>query len=285
MQNNYVPNRIDKRDSFIENWVYDENNVLNPWTKDIWYSLKSIFEWSEINPQKLYKIDLQDLDNLSSWYDKYKIISSYPEKKDRIFSEKDKNLIAEIKSKKWNLDLMNLVEISIGWLLEKSLEDSGFNVRVRKTSDFDDFKSWIDYIVEYLDENRNITNLVWIDLTISGDYHTIDRKKDRKTTKPLDYIDYLKSRKWIEIKNDIPRLVLHIDRDFAFSMTNKYFEQVLEKWDLLDSEDISGIVNSAIKDLEIKLKTSANTFWVSRDIWHLIEETKTLTRRLTRKII
>lgn len=284
MKNNYFPNWIDNV-SLIWDWVIDENKIFNLDTKDVWYILKSISEWNEINYQKLHKLDTRDLDNLSSWYEKYKIISSYPQKKDRILSERDKNLISEIKSKKWNLDLMNLVEISIGWLLEKSLEDSWFNVRVRKTSDFDDFKSGIDYIVEYLDENRNIKNLVWIDLTTSTDYHTIDRKKDRKMTKPLDYIEYLKSRKWIEIKNDIPRLVLHIDRDFAFNMTNKYFEQVLKQWDLLDWEDISGIVNSAIEDLEIKLKTSANTFWVSRDIWYLIEETKTLTGRLTRKII
>ncbi len=279
MKKNYIPNRTNN-ESLIWDWVFDENKIFNLVIKDIWYILKSISEWNEINPQKLHKIDSADLDNLSSWYEKYKIISSYPTNKDRILSERDENLIDEIKSKKWNLDLMNLVEISIWGLLEKSLEDSGFNVRVRKTSDFDDLKAWIDYIVEYLDENRNITNLVWIDLTTSGDYHTIDRKKDRKTTTPLDYIDYIKSRKWIEIKNYIPRLVLHIDRDFAFSMTNKYFEQVVKKWDLLDWEDISDIVSFAIDDLEIKLKTTANTFWVSRDIWYLIEETKTLTRKI-----
>lgn len=277
-KDNYNSNPIKKGDSFIENWIYDENEIITPLTKNIGSSLRLISEWNLLN--EINNLDKDDLLNLFSWYEKYKIISSYPSSRNKKFLDQDTDFISSIKSKKWKCDLMNLVEISISSLLEKSLFDLKYEVRVRKTSDFDDFRSGIDYIVEYFDKDKKLTKVVWIDLSISDNLADIETKKLQKRSKPIDYIKYARKKHNLNLES-VPRLVLHIDRDYAFSLTNNYFVSVLEKWNLLDSDEINDILRYSTQDLENKLNKRTNKLASAyKDIWELVELTKTVTSKI-----
>lgn len=280
-KDNYNSNPIKKGDSFIENWIYDENEIITPLTKNIGSSLRLISEWNLLN--EINNLDKDDLLNLFSWYEKYKIISSYPSSRNKKFLDQDTDFISSIKSKKWKCDLMNLVEISISSLLEKSLFDLKYEVRVRKTSDFDDFRSGIDYIVEYFDKDKKLTKVVWIDLSISDNSADIETKKLQKRSKPIDYIKYARKKHNLNLES-VPRLVLHIDRDYAFSLTNNYFVSVLEKWNLLDSDEINDILLYSTQDLENKLNKRTNKLASAyKDIWELVELTKTVTSKIINK--
>lgn len=280
-KDNYNSNPIKKEDSFIENWIYDENEIITPLTKNIGSSLRLISEWNLLN--EINNLDKDDLLNLFSWYEKYKIISSYPSSRNKKFLDQDTDFISSIKSKKWKCDLMNLVEISISSLLEKSLFDLKYEVRVRKTSDFDDFRSGIDYIVEYFDKDKKLTKVVWIDLSISDNSADIETKKLQKRSKPIDYIKYARKKHKLNLES-VPRLVLHIDRDYAFSLTNNYFVSVLEKWNLLDSDEINDILRYSTQDLENKLNKRTNKLASAyKDIWELVELTKNVTSKIIKQ--
>lgn len=282
-ENNYKSNQIQKWDSFIENWIYDENEIITSLTKNIGAAMKSFSADTFYIKENNSKLDDIDFLNLFSWYEKYKIISSYPSSRNKKFLDQDTDFISSIKSKKWKCDLMNLVEISVSSLLEKSLFDLKYEVRVRKTSDFDDFRSGIDYIVEYFDKDKKLTKVVWIDLSISNNSADIETKKLQKRSKPIDYIKYARKKHNLNLES-VPRLVLHIDRDYAFSLTNNYFVSVLEKWNLLDSDEINDILLYSTQDLENKLNKRTNKLASAyKDIWELVELTKTVTSKIINK--
>gem|GEM_PF-3087683 len=74
----------------------------------------------------------------------------------------------------------DLVEHAIGDLLEAILADQ--EVTVLKTSDYDDIKHGMDYILI-----SKHGGMIGIDLTLATDRGTIDRKNYRGKTTPLEF--------------------------------------------------------------------------------------------------
>ena len=120
------------------NEVLDLKN-LNP----VWEIIKNawIISWAN-------KLDDIDIANVVNWYNLYKTAYSYPDREHKL-SKKWEWIFEDINKQKWKSDIMWLVEIAIWRLLQNEYEKKGYDVRVRKTTNFDDVTSWIDYIVEY----------------------------------------------------------------------------------------------------------------------------------------
>ena len=250
----------------------DPNEILNlKYLKPIGKIIKSDmtdFNW--------VKLDDEDISNLMNWYSSYQIIYSYPETEHKL-SKKWKWIFEKISISKWKEDLMWLVEIAIWRLLQNEFEKKGYDVRVRKTSNFDDITSWIDYITEFHDKQWNISEVVWIDFTISERGADSLTKNLKKYSDPEDY------KKYFEKKNEkkiwkIPRVVMKLSRDLAYSFTNNFFISVLEGWHLLDSEDISENFTYAIEDIKW-LNSWKRTFELS----HVMDDTKSKVNRLLDK--
>jgi len=231
-------------------WVPDENKVLEYRKLSDTAEAFKILENDWLFSEKMWSLDLDDLNNLEKWYFSYRSLYSYKTKK-RKLSKKEKQKFSDIEKSKWNLDVMNLVEISIWRLLEKYFYDTWENVRVRKTTTFDDVNSWMDYIIEFLDEKNKVSEIVWIDLTISENEYNLWKKSLRKKSNPSDYIDYIKNKE-DKIFDFIPRLVLKLDRNLVYSFTNNFFTEVVEKWDTLTNEEIWENFLYAIDDLKNK---------------------------------
>jgi len=252
--------------------VPDPNEVLDLRNlKPIWEIIKgnlTNFNW--IN------LDDEDISNLMNWYNSYKYIYSYPEYEHKL-SKKWKWIFEKINKDKWKEDIMWLVEIAIWRLLQVEFEKRWYDVRVRKTSNFDDITSWIDYIVEYLDNNWNIWEVIWIDFTISERWADSLVKNIKKYSSPEDYKKYYE-RKTQEKIWKIPRVVMKLSRDLAYSFTNNFFISVLEEWQLLDNEDIQENFDYALQDIKW-LNSWKRTFEVS----HVLEDTRWKVNRLIDK--
>lgn len=233
-------------------WVPDENNVLD--YRELWSvckALKMLDNWEQL-PDIIWTNSKKYLDNLEEWYKSYKIIYSYPEN-ERKLSPKEIKKFRDIEESKQGLDIMNLVEISAWRYLEKKFHDNWEDVRIRKTTNYDDVKSWMDYIIEYKtrgdDWEKIVSDVVWVDLTVSDDKMTLYRKSLREKSAPKDYLKMMKSRKNKKIWF-IPRLVWKIDKNLIYSFTNSYFIKVLEEWKLLGDDLLEECFIEAIKVLE-----------------------------------
>jgi len=242
-------------------WVPDKNNVLDyKYLSDTSKAFRILENWWLFN-EPIWVLDLEDLNNLEKWYFWYSAWYSY-RAKERNLSKKEEQKFNDIEKSKWNLDIMNLVEISIWRLLEKYFFDNWDNVRVRKTTTFDDVNSWMDYIIEFLDEKNKVSDIVWVDLTISEDEFNLWKKGLREKSKPLDYLDFMKNKK-AQSFDFIPRLVLKLDRNLAYSFTNNYFVEIIEKWDTLNNDELEANFELAINDLNLK------GIWLKEDLFSL----------------
>lgn len=229
-----------------ESLLADKNEVLDiSFLSPIWEIISKL--------EKGESVDwLTWWDKIKSWYDDYKVMYSYSDKYN-LKTPKQLEIIQEINSKKDNSDLMNLVEISIWRLLEKYFSEAMPWARVRKTTLADDYFWSIDYIIEFKWNDWKIVSVMWVDLTVLeslNDYELERRlfeKKAKKVTKPLDYIWYLEWT-WRWTIRDVPRLVLHFNKDIAYHFTNNYFADVFEKWKLLTSEEVTNNLEYAIDD-------------------------------------
>ncbi len=252
--------------------VPDPNWVLNlKYLKPIWKLLKS--KWLDI-----WKNNLEDEDiaNLLNWYDWYKFIYSYPEKEHKL-SKKWQWIFEKINKNKWEDDLMWLVEIAIWRLLQTEFENKWYDVRVRKTSNFDDITSWIDYIVEFHNKKWDISEVIWIDFTISERWADSLYKNVKKFSYPKDYKEYYEKRNWKKIWK-IPRVVMKLSRDLAYSFTNNFFITVLEEWHLLDNEDIQENFEYAIQDIKW-----LNSWSQKFELSHVLENNKTKVNKILDK--
>ena len=252
--------------------VPDPNEVLNTkYLKPIWKILKN--EWKNIWQSKL---EDEDISNLLNWYESYKIIYSYPETEHKL-SKKWKWIFEKINKQKWKEDLMWLVEIAIWRLLQAEFEKRDYDIRIRKTSNFDDITSWIDYVVEYYDNNWNVNEVIWIDFTISDRWADSLAKNFKKKSYPEDYKKHFEKRNWRKLKS-IPRVVIKLSRDLAYSFTNNFFITVLEEWHLLDNDNISENFEYALQDVRW-LNIGSSKFEIS----HVLENTKSKTNKLLNK--
>lgn len=226
--------------------VPDENNILK--LKDlnnIWKYIKNT--WIDLD-----KINLDDIDmsNLINWYNNYKIAYSYPERENKL-SKKWKWIIEKINNDKWESDIMWLVEISIWRLLQNKFEKEWHDVRVRKTTNFDDITSGIDYVIEFFDKNWEIINVIGMDFTVSKKWADSLYKNIKKEAFPEDY-KYYHEKKYGKKLKKVSRVVFTLSKDLAYSFTNNFFTEVLEKWMLLDNEDIDENLSLAIQELKNK---------------------------------
>lgn len=239
--------------------VPDPNNVLKrEYLNPVWEILKGNI--SDINRSNL---DNEDISQLLNWYENYKIIYSYPENKHKL-SKKWKWIFEEINISKWKSDIMWLVEISIWRLLQNEFEDKGYDVRIRKTTNFDDVTSGIDYVVEFKDEQWNLSDIIWIDFTISEIWADSLYKNLKKEAHPEDYKIYYEKKYNKKLKT-IPRVVISLSRDLAYSFTNNFFFDVLEKGHLLDNEDIKENFEYAIEEIQ-KLDIWSKKFQISNKV-------------------
>lgn len=258
----------DVYDSIVDSvWIPDPNEVLdrrnlNP----IWEAIKSNF--SNID---LIDLDDQDISNLMNWYNNYKIAYSYPELNHK-YSNKWQWILEKQSIEKWKSDIMWLVEISIWRLLQYIFEMNWGNVRVRKTTNHDDVMSWLDYIVEFYEEDWGIKKFLWIDFTVSEEWALSLYKNQKKESSPDDYNSYYR-KKYNKKIGVIPRIVMSLDKDLAYSFTNNFFITVLEKWWLLDDEDIEMNIEYSKQDIN-KSKKSGIEFKVSMVIENEINGVK-----------
>ena len=266
---------------FELNWVPDENQILE------YTNLKKISDaFKDIKKPKkesdlLWWLDEIDSVNFRKWYESYSVLYTYP-KVDRKLYWETKKKFDKVEKSKWDFDIMNLVEISAWRLLEKYFHDNWDNVRVRVTSKFDDFNWGVDYIIEFLETDENwkkiVWEVIWIDLTIAS---TISAQKlNRVETKPLDYLEFIKKREWKEF-DSIPRLVLKMDRNLIYSFTNNYFTEILDKWDILDDEDITKNFDYALDDLKSKIHTSKIEEELNISILNVISDSREKAQHLT----
>jgi len=224
--------------------VLDYKNLTN-----IAKAFKILEEWG-LTKWEIWNLDETDLANFEKWYFSYRALYTYSSK-ERKLSKRDKEKFRIIEKSKWEIDIMNLVEIAIWRLLEKYFFDNWDYVRIKKTTTFDDVNSWLDYIIEFLDDNGKVSEIVGIDLTVSNDRFNLAQKKLRDKSKPNDYLDYISNREW-KVFDFIPRLVLKLDKNLVYSFTNNYFVEIIEKWDILNNEELEQNFEYAINDLQRK---------------------------------
>lgn len=230
-------------------WINDYDKVLK--TKLLWpiwefFSIREnwkkydpIIEWSEV--------DKEDLLKLEEWFNKYTEENTYKSYK------KWSDLENLLDKKKWDFNLMNLVEISIWKLLEYKLNLSknwNDSVKVKTTTKLDDYKSWIDYIIEFY-KNWKIDRIIWVDVTTSERWFEEKNKKNKWFSFPSDYKRYYKENTWNKLKS-ISKIILKIPKNIAFSYTNNFFTSVLEKWNKFNENDIIESFNYWLEDLENK---------------------------------
>jgi len=241
--------------------VPDPNNILD--LKNLKPIAKLLKNWVE--DVRWIKLDDEDISNLVNWLYNYKIIYSYPEK-NRKLSKKWESIFKDIEKSKWEYDIMWLVEIAMWRLLQYEFEKKWYNVRLRKTTNFDDITSSIDYVAEFNDKEGNIKNIIAIDFTISEIWANSLYKNFKKETFPSDYKDYYTKKTWKKLRS-IPRVVIKFDRDLAYSFTNNFFITVLEKWNLLNSDDLEENFDYAVQDLKW-----INIWSKSFEVSHVLEE-------------
>jgi len=252
----------------------DSNEVLDlEFLKPIWRILSLLDTWKSIEWIKWAK-------KVEEWYKIFKVMYSYTDS----YNKKtwyQEDIISKISAKKENCDLMNLVEISVWRLLESYFSSKLDNVRVRKTTMADDYLWSVDYIIEFKWENWKIDSAVWVDLTVfeSMDEYELERrlidKKKKKHTKPLDYIKYIQWT-WKWNIQEIPRIILHFNKDVAYHFTNNYFADIFEKWKILSDEQIRANLDYAIDDFNdfSWMKNVMNIDKVNYKILNLISESK-----------
>ena len=145
----------------------DKNEILDlEFLKPIWEVLSKIDSWEEV----------EWFDKIKDWYNTFKIVYSYtdaynPKTKEQL------SRIKEISNKKDSSDIMNLVEIAIWRLLESYFSNKMNNVKVRKTSIWDDYFGSVDYIVEFKWEDWKVESAVWIDLTVLESSNELELKR------------------------------------------------------------------------------------------------------------
>lgn len=259
-----------------ETLLADNHEVLDlSFLKPIWEIISKIDKWESVEWIKWWK-------NIYNWYNDYKVMYWYSDLYNKK-TPKQLEIIQEISSKKNNSDIMNLVEIAIWRLVEKYFNDKFSNVRVRKTSLWDDYFWSIDYILEFKDSEWEIESAVWVDLTVIESINNIEldrrllEKKKKKTTKPMDYIKYINwTNKW-NIQ-EIPRIILHFNKDIAYHFTNNYFADVFEKWKILSNDEINSDLDYAIDDYNdfrnINTKRAFDINQINYKIIELIDESK-----------
>jgi hypothetical protein len=239
--------------------------------KPIWKIIKN---W--LTDIKNNNLDNEDISNLLNWYNDYNIIYSYPEGVNKL-SKKWDWIFDKINQNKWEEDLMWLVEIAIWRLLQAEFEKRWYDVRVRKTSNFDDITSWIDYVVEFNNKKWEIYEVVWVDFTISEKWADSLYKNVNKSSNPKDYKKYFEKKNGKKLWK-ISRIVMKLSRDLAYSFTNNFFITVLEEWHLLDNENIKENFKYALEDIKW-----INTWNTKFKISHVLEDTKSKTNKLLDK--
>jgi hypothetical protein len=170
---------------------------------------------------------------------------------------------------------MNLVEIAFWRLLEKEFNKTLKNVNIRKTTTYDDTFSWIDYIIEYLDDKWNVSWVVGVDLYSWDNSETLkEKEKKRKYTKAIEYEKYRGKRIY-----EIPRIVIQSDRNLLYSFTNNYFAEVYDSGEILDSKKLQEILNYSLEDL-----VGREILWtenkLSKNVKNLVEDSKWKVKEL-----
>lgn len=239
--------------------INDENRVLN-WKilNPIWLLISTLDKKNidkdclSLLKQKLTNkyFDWEDFDSIVSWYTDYSLMHTYPSRDVNLW-DRTKKIDSFIEWSKDRFDLMNIIEIWVSRLLEEKYKNKWHNVRVMKTTKWDDYHAKLDYIVEFFYDNNKFKTSIWIDLTLSANPFTIYEKQKYKSSKPLDYMNYLKRRK-IRLKSwKIPRIVLDLDKDLIYSFINSFYEEVLNNsWKLLESDQVKDVYNYALEELE-----------------------------------
>lgn len=269
----YYPKDL-KWKEFISEWVYDPECILDVWfLYKIAKTLKQ-FEHNEFYPEIKW-FDENDVDNLRKWYAVYQKFYSYETKNKINITDKQKKIIKKHEKQKWDKDLMSLIEISFLRLLENQFIKSWENVKIRKTSVYDDTFSGIDYIIEYLDDKWDIVSTIWVDLYSWNNEEKLEEKKERKFSTPIEYLQYRKENNiWYFWR--IPRVVFHVDRNLLYSFTNNYFTEIYENWKILDSGKIDEVLNYSLEDLYNKW-----IFWGEKELFY---KTKCLVSEWREKI-
>lgn len=255
-------------------WFPDPNNIFDYKNlKPIWELLKLIDSWKEFG--NIYWLDDEDIENIKKWYENYKLLYSYRPSSDRVYTKQQREKFKNLDKSKWKYDLMNLVEISIGRLLEKSFMDNWDEVRIRKTTTYDDVNSWLDYVIEFFDDDWKVSNVVWVDLTVSEKQWDSLYKTHKKVSSPVEYLSYLAKKNSIKL-NSIPRVVITIDRDLAYSFTNNYFIDIVEKWNILSADDLESCFLYAVEDLKQVKDTNVWETTVSRLVEAVVSKSNEL---------
>lgn len=199
-----------------------------------WKDLQFILAWIKWDYTLLDKGDESLARNLNKWI-QYKKNQTYrlDNKAAQTVLLNDRAVIVlnESGSMNNNQKLLNdLIELIILELLKSHLSDEW--VHIYKTSEFDDIKSWLDYILIWKHWGK-----LGIDLTLSTSEASIEKKNLQTTWLPIEFLASVEGREYI-IKNGkiliknlkwskIKKYVLPLEPQLVQFFINEYIDQIV----------------------------------------------------------
>ncbi len=204
-------------------WMRVNNDIIEP------SDLRFMLSWVKWNFDWLPEYDIPLAKNVNRWF---------KSKQEKVYSL-DNPLISNDRVVQrlhgsWEMNtnqklLSDLMEYAVLDFLQAKFKEKW--IKVLKTSEYDDIKSWVDYILIGKDWQK-----LWVDLTFSTNEEILSKKRSLESILPIEFLAAVEEkeydeRDWKLLLKDardsrMKKFVLNMEPQFMQFFVSGYIDQV-----------------------------------------------------------